>query len=170
MASSLSGASALGVFNGLGWLWTSDSECQPGDKPNNFGPGCTTGGHQNDSCLEKGMVYDYAKGDCVQKSGGGGDFVACQPGQVQWNDGGVEKCGSMSEYNAYVARVTGSGAKPSTAKASGGGVVKPTVPGVPVESQSEIPWGTIALAAVAFGGFLVWRKKRMTSNGYDEDC
>lgn len=165
MASSLSGASALGIFNGLGWLWTSDSECQPGDKPNNFGPGCTTGGWQNDSCLEKGMVYDYAKGDCVQKSSGGGDFVACQPGQVYiYDDAGNPACVSQAEWEKIKAKRQSTGGSTKS--------VTPITPGVTVEDGVDWkPLAAMAVLAAAVVTIIVRKRNRgMTSNCYDEDC
>ena len=97
--------------------------CPEGQFPNGPGGACTT-----NFCSE---------GNEPAPGGGCQPASKCKPGQVKWSEGGVEKCGTMDEYNAYVAKVTG-----KTPAKTGGGYVKTTTPVVGQPAESSIPWGT----------------------------
>ena len=100
MASSLSGASALGIFDNV----------------------IDYAGHCQ-RCVDDGNSFSCAI--CDQRPAGViVPTKGCSAGQVQWNENGVDKCGSLDEYNAFVARASGSGTKTPAKTTGGGGFVK----------------------------------------------
>jgi len=186
MASSLSGLSALGT--GLGFIFSADCQegyswsmfaeaCQPsGVCPNNKvwdGAACNVAGAPKVQPCPSGQ-FRSPSGECTTNfcpegnepaPGGGCQPSKCKPGQVQWSEGGVEKCGTMVEYNAYVAKVTG-----KTPSKTGGDYVKTTPPVIGQTAESSIPWGTVAVVGLVLaGGYMIYRKKHMAKNPYDYD-
>lgn len=153
MASSLSGASALGIFDNV----------------------IDYAGHCQ-RCVDDGNSFSCAI--CDQRPAGViVPTKGCSAGQVQWNENGVDKCGSLDEYNDFVARASGSGTKTPAKTTGGGGFVKPTVPVTPgVAVEDGVDWKPLAAMAVlaaAVVTIIVRKRNRgMTSNshGYDEDC
>lgn len=160
-----SGGPTLG--RGLGFDFTKD--CPTGQYWSTFGQECVSNASSNWACPE-GQEWDgYGCKDLPTPSASG----PCKAGQVQWSENGVDKCGTMAEYNAFVAKVTGSGTKTT----GGGGFVKPTVPVTPgVVVEDGVDWKPLAAMAVlaaAVVTIIVRKRNRgMTSNshGYDEDC
>lgn len=167
MASSLSGLSSIGVLNGFAFPWSTSAkeagvDCAAGDVWD--GTSCNPMGYGTNKCgpdefLDKTEIPWL----CVKKPSAASAAGPCSADQVYiYDDAGNPACVSQGEWEKIKAK-----------RQSAGGSTKSVTPintGGPIQtSQTEIPWGTIALAAVAVGGFLAWRKRHMTSNSHDYD-
>jgi len=136
----------------LGWAWDDPSMCAPGDKPSNFGPGCTSGIIGNALC-DEGQVYDYTTYKCVPKVDPPSNF--CQSGYRPAAGGGCEKIPSTSTSS-----------KPSTSYSKPSVSTTPATPDVPVDSG--IPWEKVLAAGLVLSavGLVVAKKKGYLRNEY----
>lgn len=139
----LHGNSLQGIS--LGWVWDDPAMCAPGDKPSNFGPGCTSGLIGNALC-DDDQVYDYTTYKCVPKVTAPANF--CAEGYEPAIGGGCQKIvtatpkpATSSSYNKPAVSTT------------------PATPDVPVESG--INWTRVLAAGLFVSALgLVYAKRK----------